>query len=352
MKRRSGRVICLLAISMVGLIGSAWAVPLPFEDGFENTAVGAYPNANGWLTLRTGSSGYVSNGAAFTGSHSFRLDSRPFSARIEYLRLEDVPDRLSYQASVLVDSAYGRDAVVGFMKSYFGEVPAWDYFHVDARSGRVEFYGVNQWVLGAYVPGTWCTVRADLDFSAAKADLWLNGALVVAEVAITPKVSYQYPLGEVVLNQWAVGCPSNNDFTAPYLGNVVYFDDIELWEPSAVIAVTVDVKPGANPNFVNPRARGLLPLAIFSSDGFDATQIDPSTVAVAGAGVALRGNGSRYMAHFEDLNGDGLLDLIVQVTIQELDLEQLQDGCAMVTGSTFGGDQFEGSDEVRLVPPK
>jgi hypothetical protein len=51
-----------------------------------------------------------------------------------------------------------------------------------------------------------------------------------------------------------------------------------------------------------------VPVAIFSTNTFDARDVDPLTVTVTGAGVAVRGKGSP-MAAAEDVNGDGLLVL-------------------------------------------
>ena len=50
--------------------------------------------------------------------------------------------------------------------------------------------------------------------------------------------------------------------------------------------VAIDIRPGSERNPVNPKSNGVLPVAIFSSETFDATQVDPSTVFLAGAPVA------------------------------------------------------------------
>ena len=96
----------------------------------------------------------------------------------------------------------------------------------------------------------------------------------------------------------------------------------------------------------------MIPIAIFSSAEFDATTIDPDTVELAGAGVAVRGKGNKYMAHLEDVDGDGLLDLVVQVGTSNLDPGAVQDGWAEVIGSTYDGVNFFGTDEIRVVPPE
>ena len=120
---------------------------------------------------------------------------------------------------------------------------------------------------------------------------------------------------------------------------------------STVLQVEIDIRPGGYPNPINLGSGGLIPVAVFSSDSFDATEIDPATVELAGAPVATRGGG--YMAHGEDVDEDGLLDLVVQMETEELDASQLQGTNVVLalTGSTHGDVDFEGCDEVVVVPP-
>lgn len=118
--------------------------------------------------------------------------------------------------------------------------------------------------------------------------------------------------------------------------------------------VLIDIKPGGNPNTINLRSKGLLPVAILSSEEvgkeFDATTVDPSTVQLAGAGVAVRGK-NKYMVHKEDVNGDGLTDLVVQIEIENLNPDKLEDGSAILTGQTSNGIEITGSDKIAIVPP-
>ena len=118
------------------------------------------------------------------------------------------------------------------------------------------------------------------------------------------------------------------------------------------IPVSVDIKPGSYPNTINLGSNGVIPVAMLSLDEFDATTVDPETVSLAGASVAVRGKGSKYMAHEEDINNDGLMDLIVQVETQNLNEDSLQQGYALIAGSTYDGISFEGSDEIVVVPPE
>lgn len=114
--------------------------------------------------------------------------------------------------------------------------------------------------------------------------------------------------------------------------------------------IQIDIKPGSYPNSINLGSKGVVPVAILSSADFDATTVDPDTVVLAGAGVAVRGKGNKSLAHEEDVNGDGLMDLVCQVETENLD-PGLQTGSAILNGETYDGILFEGSDEIIIVPP-
>ncbi|HUT29890.1 MAG TPA: NosD domain-containing protein [Sedimentisphaerales bacterium] len=133
-------------------------------------------------------------------------------------------------------------------------------------------------------------------------------------------------------------------------------DDMPLADPVAVscgvLVVAIDIKPGSYPNPINLGSYGLIPVAILSTAEFDATTVDPETVELAGAGVAVRGKSNKYMAQQEDVNGDGLLDLVNHVATENLDPNALQDGYAVLTGKTFGGEEITGTDEITIVPPE
>jgi hypothetical protein len=132
-----------------------------------------------------------------------------------------------------------------------------------------------------------------------------------------------------------------------------FFGAITMYLQYPAPDVLIDIKPGGNPNTINLRSKGVLPVAILSSEEadneFDATTIDPSTVQLAGAGVAVRGK-NKYMAHEEDVNGDGLTDLVVQIEIKNLNPDKLEDGSAILTAQTSNGVEITGSDKISIVP--
>jgi hypothetical protein len=118
-------------------------------------------------------------------------------------------------------------------------------------------------------------------------------------------------------------------------------------KPTTVI---IDIKPGSYPNSINLGSQGLVPVAILADGTFDPSRVDAATVTLAGAGVAVRGRGNNYMAHEEDVNSDGLVDLVIHVETENLDPDEFQDGFAIVTGTTVDGEAFVGMDEISIVP--
>src|SRR6266704_2948668 len=114
-----------------------------------------------------------------------------------------------------------------------------------------------------------------------------------------------------------------------------------------VITVAIDIKPGTAQNTITLGSGGNVPVAILSSDRFDATAVDPRSVRLAGAGVALKGDGAPA-AFTDDVNGDGRLDLVVHVETEALQLSA-SDTQAVLTADTFDGRAIAGTDSVRIV---
>jgi hypothetical protein len=115
------------------------------------------------------------------------------------------------------------------------------------------------------------------------------------------------------------------------------------------VNVTIDIKP----NSMNLGSKGTTPVVIFSTDTFDATTVDPTTVQLEGSEVRKRGNGAS-MASYSDFNGDGRLDLMVHVETEYLqqptsatETDQID---LTLTGKTWLGATITGSDSVRIVP--
>ena len=79
--------------------------------------------------------------------------------------------------------------------------------------------------------------------------------------------------------------------------------EVSLWE----LVVDIDIQPSK----LNTGSNGVLPVAILGSSTVDVTGIDVSSLSLNQAGVAHDG-------HVEDVNGDGIDDLMVHFPIPDL----------------------------------
>ena len=125
--------------------------------------------------------------------------------------------------------------------------------------------------------------------------------------------------------------------------------------------ITIDIKPGGNPNNINLKSNGVVPVAVLTTDGFDAGNIDPTTVEFAGASPV------RYTLC--DVDGDGNEDILFHFKTQDLlKSDNNPDGLdkdstkatltatlidtSMMTLEPVGGKKIQGTDTVRILSQK
>jgi len=114
-------------------------------------------------------------------------------------------------------------------------------------------------------------------------------------------------------------------------------------------AIMIDIQPGSAVNSINLSSSGVIPLGILSSANFDATTVLPETVNLNGAGVKLVGKSNKSLCHEEDVNHDGLTDLLCKILTEELLIEP-GTSIAVMKAQTINGLTIHGEDHVNIVP--
>ena len=111
-----------------------------------------------------------------------------------------------------------------------------------------------------------------------------------------------------------------------------------------VIDVSIDIKPGSGRNPINLKSRGNIPVAILTSETFDATQVNWETVRFGPSGATE----SHQRVHVKDADYDGDMDVVLHFKTRDTGI-LCGDTEASLTGETFSGEEFTGSDVIQIV---
>jgi probable HAF family extracellular repeat protein len=113
---------------------------------------------------------------------------------------------------------------------------------------------------------------------------------------------------------------------------------------SSILDVSIDIKPGSFPNSVNLKSEGVIPVAILTTDSFDAFTVDANTVRFGVTGMEA----APVLSVLSDVDRDGDLDLILHFNVVETGLV-MGDTLAQLSGKTFDDQLIQGSDSVNIV---
>jgi hypothetical protein len=184
--------------------------------------------------------------------------------------------------------------------------------------------------------------RAGTDNASNQIRAYVDGVLVAT---VNPTSTVMVNNG---LNFTATGATTALEFegggTSDSYGSMIDGVDIEF------APVTIDIKPGSFPNTINLGSNGYVRVAILSTPDLNASPatIDLSSLRFASAKAKLKGNGT-FLSTLEDVNHDGILDLVIQFSTDAL---VITDGDVPVTltGTLLDGTPLAGSDTIRVVP--
>ena len=130
-------------------------------------------------------------------------------------------------------------------------------------------------------------------------------------------------------------------------------DDVELLTQLVsileVIQINIDILPGSNVNPINLKSNGVIPVAILGSNIFDVKTIKLETLRF-GPKEALPAH-KLYCGHFEDVNSDGIIDLVSHYLLKETGITAgLNEAC--INGMTINGQTVKGCDRIQLTQLK
>jgi len=109
--------------------------------------------------------------------------------------------------------------------------------------------------------------------------------------------------------------------------------------------VETDIKPGSYPNAIQPMQMGVTAVVILSSSTFSAEIVDFSTITFG----PDESTPVHKKPHLEDVNNDGLDDMVVHFKTKEIGIEQdTVELCLMA--KTLDGTSIEGCDSIMVVP--
>jgi hypothetical protein len=134
--------------------------------------------------------------------------------------------------------------------------------------------------------------------------------------------------------------------TAGQSDNPIFDIDDDSFDsfPSEEIPVAIDIKPGEFPNSINPKSKGVIPVAILTTAAFDATTVDPTTVLFGATGT----ESAPVHSALQDVDGNGGSDLLLHFKTQATGI-RCGDTSASLTGETFSKQAIEGTDSIKTV---
>ncbi len=146
------------------------------------------------------------------------------------------------------------------------------------------------------------------------------------------------------VNLTTAGDFTNGFFTDP---NSAYPLTCEI-PTDEVIEVGIDIRPESRRNIINLNSADKFAVAILSSESFNARDVDPRSLTLAGAPIVTYWNGFPIVL-IHDVNRDGKKDMVVYFFIQDLDVST-EDTQATLVGELYDGTAITGSDSVEIIP--
>jgi hypothetical protein len=189
------------------------------------------------------------------------------------------------------------------------------------------------------------------DFNAGSTIAIFNLSIPVRRVPVPLDVT-EFLQNEPLLEFVGFNLRTNLDDAQANFGSLEFGSTSTLIVELAVVQVDIDIKPGGDPNSMNcTNENGVLPVAILTTENFDATTVDHTTVTFEGASEThVNKNSGEPRRHEQDVDNDGDADLLFHFRLGDMDFT-----CGStegtLTGETFDGQLIQGTDTLNPVPP-
>jgi hypothetical protein len=119
--------------------------------------------------------------------------------------------------------------------------------------------------------------------------------------------------------------------------------------PPAVQQIGIDIRPGVDRIArVDPKSRGVIPVALLSSEGFDARKVDSGSVRFGPTGKEA--TALRCTKRGVDVNHDRARDMVCIFDNQATRFDPSHEK-GKITG-TMDGKSFEGEGSLKVIPVK
>jgi len=213
-----------------------------------------------------------------------------------------------------------------------------------AMSGcKINFYG-GQMMGGSYITAFSSTPNPEITVHGT------NFAVAVGEGDPCPCEPSATSF-TLVLSQYNVltGFYGNGD-----LINLKFRGNIPINLVTLDSGMVIDIKPGNDQNNINLKSKGVVQVAVLTTDEFDAATLDPATAEFAGALP------ERWK--LEDVDDDGDDDMMFHFRTQDLNLDQdsteamltaqLAQLTSQMTAQVSSGTIVSGTDKVQIISSK
>ena len=148
-------------------------------------------------------------------------------------------------------------------------------------------------------------------------------------------------------DQWVDVTTSLDTANDIICGTVSSLSLFAILEPENTIEI--DIKPGSYPNYFNQNEHGVIPVAIFGSAELDVNDINLESLSLRGLVIEMVGKHNKYLAHYEYVNEDDYLDLVVQFEDSDGWIESGSDYVTL-SGQMLDGTYIYGRDTISIVP--